>query len=693
MSRSLRFAKRLALPALLAGGLLVLAQVVFATPPIASFTADVTAGAPGCGSVTFTSTSTDAESDIQTIDWDFGDGTTGSGSPVTHQYATPGPFTVNMTATDADAGGDGIESDTATQQVQIPNTAPTAGFGVSANPQAGQPITFTSTSTDTGTITGYAWDFGDGSNGTGAAPTHTFADHTTHSVSLVATDNCGVQSAAAATEVTPGNTAPAISTPPSATVGGVAATAVNRGEAVTFSAAATDANGDTPTYTWNFGDGTTGTGATVQHTYAAALAATSVDATVTVTDGFGGSTPSTALALRINQPPVPELVNDPESPQVGETVNFNAGLSHDADASPGALTYAWDLDGDGAYDDATGPTATRQFNTVGDATVGVQVTDGDGLAAVLNKTIKVQKTRPRASLRYTPQYPVPGQTVTLTSTSTKSPSAGSPPIALTQWDFDYPLTGSFGPMASGASATTSFATAGVHIVAVRVTDGSGGTDIANVPIVVNAKPKAAFTFRPAKPHEGDTISFVSTSRDPDGPIAKQEWDLDNDGRFDDGGAVIGTTRKLKKGTRTVRLRVTDNKGATDTIAQKIRVRAKPPGDAPDVVSSLGFAPRAWGVQLVSLNVSVPGHTTVKIVCKGRGCPRGKFTKRSRKKSTELHFTKFHGLLRAGTKVTIVSSREGSIAEYFTWTVRGNYKSPLKKRRCKAPGSKTYRHCR
>jgi hypothetical protein len=288
---------------------------------------------------------------------------------------------------------------------------------------------------------------------------------------------------------------------------------------------------------------------------------------------------------------------------------------------------------------------------------------------------------------------VPGQTVTLTSTSTKSPSAGSPPIALTQWDFDYPLTGSFGPMASGASATTSFATAGVHIVAVRVTDGSAGTDIAFVPIVVNAKPKAAFTFRPARPVEGDTISFTSTSRDPDGPIARQEWDLDNDGRFDDGGKVVGSTKKLKQGTRTVRLRVTDSKGATDTVAQKIKVRAKPPSDAPNVVSSLEFARRAWGMQLVSLYVSVPARTTVNVVCKGRGCPHGKFTKRSKKKGTELHFTKFHGLLRAGTKVTIVSSRKGSIAEYFTWTVRGNYLRPLKQRRCKAPGSKKYRHCR
>src|SRR5215217_8146039 len=208
MTRILRFAKRLALPALLAGLLLVLAQVVFATPPIASFTPTINPGAPGCGSVTFTDTSTDSENDVQTVEWDFGDGETGSGSSVTHQYGGTGPFHVTMTVTDADTGGDGVETGTAAQDITIPNAAPSATIGVSANPQAGQPITFTANPTDTdGTIpgTGYAWDFGDGTTGTGASVPHTFDDHVAHTVSLVVTDNCGTPSAAATQAVTPGN--------------------------------------------------------------------------------------------------------------------------------------------------------------------------------------------------------------------------------------------------------------------------------------------------------------------------------------------------------------------------------------------------------------------------------------------------------------------------------------------------------
>ena len=42
---------------------------------------------------------------------------------------------------------------------------------------------------------------------------------------------------------------------------------------------------------------------------------------------------------------------------------------------------------------------------------------------------------------------------------------------------------------------------------------------------------------------------------------------------------------------------------------------------------------------------------------------------------------------------MISSRNGSIAEYFTWTVRGDHKEPLKRKRCKAPGAKKYGSCR
>jgi PKD repeat protein len=77
------------------------------------------------------------------------------------------------------------------------------------------------------------------------------------------------------------NTPPAIVSAPSFTPQAPAANAP-----VTFSVAAADSDNDPLTYAWNFGDGSTGTGVSPMHTYAAAG---TYSVTVTVSDGHGGT--------------------------------------------------------------------------------------------------------------------------------------------------------------------------------------------------------------------------------------------------------------------------------------------------------------------------------------------------------------------------------------------------------------------
>lgn len=71
-----------------------------------------------------------------------------------------------------------------------------------------------------------------------------------------------------------------------------------------------------------------------------------------------------------------------------------------SDASAGAITaYAWDLDDDGQYDDATGPTPS--FTRVGQDgvfTIGLQVTDEFGNTATDSTTVTVTNVAPTVSI-------------------------------------------------------------------------------------------------------------------------------------------------------------------------------------------------------------------------------------------------------------------------------------------------------
>lgn len=80
------------------------------------------------------------------------------------------------------------------------------------------------------------------------------------------------------------------------------------------------------------------------------------------------------LSLASNEAPVADA-GGPYLVKPGARLVLDASGSVDADGD--VLTYAWDLDGDGAFDDATGPTATfHAHRPPGSYPVAVQVSDG-----------------------------------------------------------------------------------------------------------------------------------------------------------------------------------------------------------------------------------------------------------------------------------------------------------------------------
>jgi serine protease AprX len=94
-----------------------------------------------------------------------------------------------------------------------------------------------------------------------------------------------------AEHVEPANTAPEVTSTSFTSAKGQPKT----GSPLTFASSATDADGDTLTYSWDFGDGTTGTGALVEHAYAGSGTYTAV---VTVTDGVDSATGTVTVTVK-----------------------------------------------------------------------------------------------------------------------------------------------------------------------------------------------------------------------------------------------------------------------------------------------------------------------------------------------------------------------------------------------------------
>jgi PKD repeat protein len=83
--------------------------------------------------------------------------------------------------------------------------------------------------------------------------------------------------------------------------------------------------------------------------------------------------------LSSNRPPTAVATASPTDGPAPLTVDFDGSGSSDPDGDP--ITYAWDLDGDGAYDDSTAQKPSRTYSA-GTYTVKLQVTDNKGATGI-----------------------------------------------------------------------------------------------------------------------------------------------------------------------------------------------------------------------------------------------------------------------------------------------------------------------
>jgi PKD repeat protein len=250
-----------------------------------------------------------------------------------------------------------------------PNQPPTAQVGVTCDDLDCTYSSAGSTDPD-GTITSYAWNFGDGGTDTGASPAHRYPAAGTYTVTLTVTDNDGgTGQATQPVTVTHVNGTPTASF--TVSCGGLTCSVDASGSS--------DPDGPIASYAWTFGDGGTATGVTASHTYAATGTFT---VGLTVNDGDGG-TDSTTRSATANSDPVTFKGSDNLNANVSQfTVTVPSGVS------AGDLLLLFFADNDPAPT-VTGPAGWTQVQTVTSANQNGRVWRKTATAADAGSQVRV----------------------------------------------------------------------------------------------------------------------------------------------------------------------------------------------------------------------------------------------------------------------------------------------------------------
>lgn len=153
------------------------APINITNPVNPTFTANDTSNCSAPFTVNFTSSASGAAS----YTWNFGDGGTSTVANPSHTYTTTGSFTVSLSV--ANSAGCVV---TKTLNNYIGVGAINAVFSVdSMEGCSPMPVHFASNSTSDVPITNYQWNFGDGTNGSGANPMHTYTGGTFNPILII----------------------------------------------------------------------------------------------------------------------------------------------------------------------------------------------------------------------------------------------------------------------------------------------------------------------------------------------------------------------------------------------------------------------------------------------------------------------------------------------------------------------------
>lgn len=425
-------------------------------------------------------------------EWDFDDGSTGSGANVSHTYSAVGSYTATVTATN------GISNDSTTTTVTVDETI----AGISADndsPTVLGDTTSFSVITTAGSNLSYEWDFGDDSPPeSGRVITHTYA-----AVGSYTTTVTGTNSVSSDTTTTTVLIEEAIA--------GLSAendSPTALGDTTTLTG--TISAGTDVSYEWDFGDGSpTESGQTATHDYGAVGLYTAI---LTATNQVGSDTTTTSVTI---DETIAGLSADNDSPtSLGETTNLTATITAGSN-----VTYEWDF-GDGTPTE-TGNVVAHDYAAVNSYTATVTATNSIGSDTTTTEVTIDDTISGLSAVNDGPTFL--GETTTLIASIT-----GGSGVTY-EWDFgDGSSTG------SGKTVTHEYSTVGSYTAIVTATN-SVGISTANTTVIVDQTISGLSAENDGPTTLGETTTLTATITA--GSNASYEWDF-GDGSPKESGAVV-----------------------------------------------------------------------------------------------------------------------------------------------------------
>lgn len=397
---------------------------------------------------------------------------------------------------------------------------------------AGSQVQFDNNSTISSGTSTYMWYFGDGDSSSLINPAHSYANPGTYNVQLKAVSNYGYASVF-------NSTAQVIENP----VAEFGFTNACEGTAIQFADGSIIPTG-TPTYTWNFGDGSAVSNANSPNHLYAQPGSYEV---VMVVEVNGCKDEKKAF---VTQAPRANVSFTPSAATCNnDMVSFTNNSIYN-----GTVGYSWDF-GDNNNDNSFHTQHT--YAQAGNYTVTLTATTAFGCVNSSTSQVNLLEA-PAAS--FTSGNLCSIENLTFTNTSTEPANA----TTSYQWAFSDGFT-------TGAKdVTKSFANIGSYSVELRAVSSNGCEDVMTQAISVDEMPVAQFYAADAC--EGSAVEFQNGSIGNNGNVS-YAWDFENDNNVD--ATTKNASIVLAPGVYTAVLKVTTPSGCTSTQSKSVTVRSLP----------------------------------------------------------------------------------------------------------------------